>query len=157
MVAPKGYGRVVGFYAGWYNLLAWIFATSSTCAILGNALVSCYLTQHPEVEWHAWQVFVAFQLLNWVGCAIVVFGNKWLPLLNYVGSFFVAGGVFISIVVVAAMPKKHSTSHFVWETFYNGTGWSNNGLVFLMGMLNGGTLVPNPLRRAQLISWQPIL
>lgn len=82
---------------------------------------------------------MAFQLLNWVGCAVVVFGNKWLPLLNYVGSFMVAGGVFVTIVVVAVMPKKHADSHFVWATFFNGTGWSNNGLVFIMGMLNGGT------------------
>jgi hypothetical protein len=36
------------------------------------------------------------------------------------------------------MPKVHATNEFVWRSFVNGTGWSNNGLVFIMGMLNGG-------------------
>jgi amino acid transporter len=137
LAGPK-YGRVVGFYAGWFNFLAWVFATSSTCAILGNALVQMYLIDHPEVVWQPWMVFIAFQLLNWLGCFIVCFGNGLLPILNYVGSFVVVGGVFVSIIVLAVMPKVHATNEFVWQTFVNGSGWSNSGLVFIMGLLNGG-------------------
>jgi len=144
VVAGPRYGRVTGFYAGWFNFLAWVFATSSTCAILGNSLVQMYLQTHPEVEWKAWQVFVAFQLLNWLGCAIVCFGNRALPLLNNLGSFIVVGGVFSSIVVLAAMPKQRSSNELVWRSFSNNTGWSNNGLVFMMGLLNGAYSVGTP-------------
>jgi choline transport protein len=132
---------VTGFYAGWFNFLAWVFATSSTCAILGNSLVQMYLVNHPDVEWHAWMVFIAFQLLNWLGCAMVCFGNRLLPLLNSIGSFIVVGGVLSSIIVLAVMPTQHSTNELVWSTFVNNTGWHNNGLVFIMGMLNGGKYV----------------
>ncbi|KAL1962124.1 hypothetical protein VTN77DRAFT_591 [Rasamsonia byssochlamydoides] len=59
VTGPK-YGRVTSFYKGLFNFLAWVFAISSTCAILGNALVQMYLVQHPEVEWQPWMVFVAF-------------------------------------------------------------------------------------------------
>ena len=97
-----------------------------------------YLVNHPEVEWHAWEVFIAFQLLNWLGCAIVCFGNRLLPLFNNIGSFIVVGGVLSSIIVLAVMPKQHSTNELVWSTFVNNTGWKDNGLVFIMGMLNGG-------------------
>jgi choline transport protein len=100
--------------------------------------VEMYLVNHPDVEWKAWMVFIAFQLLNWIGCATVCFGNRFLPVLNNVGSFVVVGGVLSSIIVLAVMPKQHSTNELVWSTFANNTGWSNNGLVFIMGMLNGG-------------------
>ncbi|KAF7122790.1 hypothetical protein CNMCM5793_000900 [Aspergillus hiratsukae] len=136
LAGPK-YGRITGFFAGWFNFLAWVFATSSTCAILGNALVEMYLVGHPDVEWKAWMVFVAFQVLNWIGCLIVSCGNKFLPALNVMGSFVVCAGVLISIVTLAVMPKTHATSEFVWSTFINETGWSSSGLVFIMGLLNG--------------------
>ncbi|KKA20291.1 Choline transport protein [Rasamsonia emersonii CBS 393.64] len=142
VVAGPKYGRVIGFYAGWFNFLAWVFAISSTCAILGNALVQMYLVRHPEVEWKAWMVFIAFQLLNWMGCLIVYCGNRFLPVLNFIGSFAVVSGVFVSIVVLAVMPKAHASSDFVWRTFVNGTGWSNRGLIFVMGLLNGA---PSPM------------
>jgi hypothetical protein len=40
------------------------------------------------------------------------------------------------------MPKVHASNEFVWRTFINGSGWSNDGLVFIMGMLNGGEFRP---------------
>jgi hypothetical protein len=87
-------------------------------------------------------VFIAFQLLNWIGCATVCFGNRLLPAINNIGSFIVVGGVLTSIIVLAVKPKQHSTNELVWSTFANNTGWSNNGLVFIMGMLNGGEMCP---------------
>ncbi|RFU32273.1 hypothetical protein B7463_g4054, partial [Scytalidium lignicola] len=144
VVAGPRYGRIVGFYAGWFNFLAWVFATSSTCAILGNALVEMYLVNHPDVEWKAWMVFIVFQLLNWIGCATVCFGNRLLPVLNNIGSFVVVGGVLASIITLAVIPEEHSTKQLVWDTFANNTGWSNKGLVFIMGMLNGAYSIGTP-------------
>jgi choline transport protein len=101
-----------------------------------------YLVNHPDVQWKAWMVFIAFQLLNWIGCATVCFGNRLLPVINNIGSFVVVGGVLTSIIVLAVKPKQYSTNELVWSTFANNTGWTNNGLVFIMGMLNGGEMCP---------------
>lgn len=36
----RKYGRVVGFFAGWWNLFAWIFAAASMSAISGKSCVT---------------------------------------------------------------------------------------------------------------------
>ena len=33
----KKYGRIIGFFAGWWNVLAWIFAAASMSAIFGES------------------------------------------------------------------------------------------------------------------------
>lgn len=39
----RKYGRVVGFFAGWWNLFAWIFAAASMSAICGkSATLACF-------------------------------------------------------------------------------------------------------------------
>lgn len=62
-------------------------------------------------------------------------------MVNNLGLFFILGGVFITIVVCAVMPTTtgsgHATSAFVWSEWSNSTGWASDGLVFLIGMLNG--------------------
>lgn len=39
----KKYGRAVGFFAGWWNMLAWIFAAASMSAICGTYHHPCRL------------------------------------------------------------------------------------------------------------------
>jgi amino acid transporter len=71
----------------------------------------------------------------------VLFANRALPAVSNLGLFFIVGGVIITIIVCAVMPHvngtPYATNEFVWEDWENGTGWSNNGFVFLLGMLNG--------------------
>ena len=53
----------------------------------------------------------------------------------------VVGGVFVTVLVCAIMPKVNGTPYasndFVWKDWSNQTGWSSNGFVFVAGMLNG--------------------
>ncbi|KAL9629145.1 MAG: hypothetical protein Q9164_007003 [Protoblastenia rupestris] len=64
------------------------------------------------------------------------------------GGFFTITGVFITIIVCAAMPVVnkvgHSPNSFVWRDWVNSTGYSSNSFVFLLGMLNGAYAVGTP-------------
>lgn len=66
-------------------------------------------------------------------------------MVNNLGLFFILAGVLITIVVCATMPSTagsgHATSAFVWTEWSNSTGWTSDGLVFLLGMLNGAFAV----------------
>ncbi|KAH8694190.1 putative choline transport protein [Talaromyces proteolyticus] len=139
------YGRIVGWFTGYWNCLCWILGGASMSAIMGNQIISIYALFHPEFSPQAWHVFVAYLCCTWLCCATVLFANRALPMLSNVGMFFIIAGVTITIIVCAVMPTVNGTGHasnqFVWSNWQNGTGYSSNGFVFLAGMLNGAFAV----------------
>lgn len=141
-------GRICGWFAGYWNVLAWIFGAASMSAILGNQLVSMYAITHPETETKAWHVFVTYIIVTWMCCCIVLFANGSLPSISKLGMFLILSGVLVTIIVCAVMPhvtgSGYASNSFVWRDWENNTGYTSNGFVFLAGMLNGAYSVGTP-------------
>ncbi|KAB8298028.1 hypothetical protein EYC80_001800 [Monilinia laxa] len=142
---PK-YGRICGWFAGWWNTFAWICGAATMSSIASNVAVAMYGLYHPDYVVARWHIFIGYIIITWIACSIVLFANRVLPLINNVGLAFILGGVFITIIVCAVMPSGtgHATHAFVWADWANGTGYSANGFVFLAGMLNGAYAVGTP-------------
>lgn len=128
------YGRVVGFFAGHLGYWGWLFGWASLMFIPANVLVQMYALYHPAFVQQPWHLYLVFVLLTWLSVATVVWGNRWMPLLQTFGLWVVVIGGPVTIIVLAAMPKKHASNAFVWTDFQNVTGWSN-GAAFLTGVL----------------------
>ena len=137
-------GKIAGFFAGYWNFLAWIFGLAATAQIAAAQVVSMYAAFHPAFVTQRWHVFVAYLIFTWISCFLVLFANKLLPMLESIGGFLIISGVFITIVVCASMPDVHATNDFVWRDWQNSTGYTSNGFVFLLGMLNGAFAVGTP-------------
>lgn len=108
-----------------------------------------YATYHSEFQAKSWHVFVSYLIVTWCCCCIVLFANRVLPALNNFGLYFILGGVFTTIVVCAAVPgtggrPPHASPAFVFKDWSADTGYSSNGFVFLMGMLNGAYAIGTP-------------
>lgn len=144
---PK-YGRVVGWYAGWINMCGWLLSASSISSILGNELVAMYLLNNPGIKWKSWQVFIAFQIMNWLCCCIIIFGHRFLPLANKIALWISLCGLVISVIVLGIMPsrngRKHATHAFVWTEYTDLSGWNNDGICFLLGLINAAFAVGTP-------------
>ena len=79
----------------------------------------------------------------------MLFANRALPILNNLALFLMLAGLLITVVVCAAMPgtggrPPHATSAFVFRNWTADIGYSSNGFVFLMGMLNGAYAIGTP-------------
>lgn len=137
----KNYGRVCGWFAGWWNFLAFMFGTAGWTAVMGNQIITIYRLFHPEFEPKAWHVFICYIIITWIGCCTVLYLNRLLPLIEKLSMVIVLMGCFFTILVCAFMPKvnavPYASDEFVWKDWNNGTGWSSNGFVFAAGMLNG--------------------
>ena len=145
VTAGPRYGRVIGWYAGFLNLCGWLLSAASISSTLGNELVALYQLSYPEVEWKPWQVFIAYQCVNWICCCIVIFGNRFLPLINKIAFWLSMGGLFITVLVLGIMPRGHHASEaFVWREYTDQTGWGNDGLCFLLGLINAAFAVGTP-------------
>jgi hypothetical protein len=104
---------------------------------------------HDGYAFERWQVFIVYLIITWLACFVVMFANRALPKLTSIGLFFILMGVFITIMVCAIMPsrtgKGYASNDFVWKEWQNQAGWSSDGLVFCLGMLNGAFAVGTPL------------
>lgn len=142
------YGRICGFFAGWWNCLAWILGAASMSLIMAQQLVSMYALMNPDFTAQTWNTFITFLLCTWMCCAIVLFMNRWLPWIGNIGMFLILAGVFVTIIVCAVMPHVtgagYASNQLVWEEWTNYTGYEQQGFVFVMGMLNGAYSVGTP-------------
>ncbi|KAL1976671.1 hypothetical protein VTN31DRAFT_2953 [Thermomyces dupontii] len=144
-VVAHRYGRATGFFTGYLNACAWLLSASSISSILGNEAVAMYLLMHPGVEWKPWQVFIVFIIVLWMCCGIVCLCNRFLPMINRLALILSMGGMVVTIIVLAVMPRgRHASNESVWGTFYNETGWSSDGICFLTGLLNAAFAVGVP-------------
>lgn len=142
------YGRVCGFFAGWWNCLAWVLGAASMSLIMAQQTVCMYSLTHPDFIPSTWNVFLSFILCTWTACCIVLFMNRFLPYIGNIGMFFILAGVFVTIIVCAVMPSvngdPYQTNKAVWSTWTNQTSYTQQGFVFVMGMLNGAYSVGTP-------------
>ncbi|RQM08072.1 hypothetical protein DH86_00001410, partial [Scytalidium sp. 3C] len=139
---PK-YGRMLGFFAGSLNFFGWLFDLASIAYIMAELVVQMYALYHPNYTIEAWNLFIAFLLITWICVAVTIFFNRFLPYLQQFGLFIIVVGGIVTIIVLAAMPKTHSSNSFVWSDWENNTGWGS-GVAFLTGVLNGAFTIGTP-------------
>jgi choline transport protein len=147
-VTAGRYGRMCGYFAGWWNFFAWIFGLAALAQIVGAQTVSMYALMHPGFVIDRWHVFVAYLVANWVCCLACLFANKLLPAVQRAGGFLIVAGVSITIIVCAVLPsvndQPYASTDFVWRQWANSTGYSMDGFVFCLGMLTGAFAVGTP-------------
>ncbi|KAL1978113.1 hypothetical protein VTN31DRAFT_972 [Thermomyces dupontii] len=140
-VTAGKYGRICGWFAGYWNTLAWVFGAASMASIIGNQTVSMYALMHPDFEPKAWHAFLGMIFAAWICCATVLFANRLLPTIGNIGAFLIVGGVLVSIIVCAVMPYVngvgHASDEFVWRSWSSDIGYTSQAFVFVLGMLNG--------------------
>jgi amino acid transporter len=136
---------MLGFFTGWINFYGWMFDLASLVQITANILVQMYATYHQDTYVpEAWHIYISYIGILWISTIFVIFANRLVPYTQYLGMFVIVGGV-ITIIVIAAMPKTHASSYFVWGSFNenNLTGWEG-GVAFLLGVLNGAFTIGTP-------------
>ncbi|KAK4499679.1 hypothetical protein PRZ48_010197 [Zasmidium cellare] len=142
------YGRVCSWFAGWWNCVAWIFGAASTSLFAANGVLAMYTVYHPTFVPERWQIFIAYLGIIWIDTAIVCFGQKYLAIFSNISGIACITILFVVIMVCAIMPSQtgagYASNAFVWTEWQNLTGWSSDGLVFLMGMLNGAYAIGTP-------------
>ncbi|PLN81144.1 amino acid/polyamine transporter I [Aspergillus taichungensis] len=142
------YGRQCGWFAGWWNFLAWIFGAASMTQIISTQTMSAYALFHPGFHIERWHIFVTYIICSWFCCLTVALGHRLLPKIEALSGCVVVGGFLVTVVVCAVMPyvndQPYADNNFVWSKWQNHVGYSSDGFVFCLGMLNGAFAVGAP-------------
>ncbi|KAL8907455.1 MAG: hypothetical protein Q9171_005841 [Xanthocarpia ochracea] len=142
------YGRACGWFAGWWNVLAWLLGFASVVQFVAVEAVSMYAIMHDGFVTQQWHVFVTYIIATWILVLIVLYLNRALPSIEMIGGFTIIAGGLVTILVCAIMPhvnnQPYASNFSVWGDWQNQTGYTSNGFVFLLGMLNGAYSVGTP-------------
>ncbi|KAL7268542.1 hypothetical protein RUND412_008831 [Rhizina undulata] len=133
-LAPKNCRRFLSYLTG---VVAWAGAMitgASVSLVIGQSVVALIVLAKPEIVYQPWMGFVGYQIANFL---IFVFNcfERILPALSTGSLYFsIMSFVVITITVLAVSPTKRSSKE-VWATLTNDSGWSNNGVSFITGLL----------------------
>ncbi|KAL9583628.1 MAG: hypothetical protein Q9212_002593 [Teloschistes hypoglaucus] len=87
------------------------------------------------VTFKPWHVFVGYQIVNISAFFLNCYGRT-LPLLGHISLWTSLVSFFIILVTVPAKAPTHQHAKFVFANFVNNTGWSQNGIAFIVGLIN---------------------
>ncbi|KAK8253349.1 putative choline transporter Hnm1 [Phyllosticta capitalensis] len=162
-IAPAQYSGFLSFVTGWWSVSGWIFTTASTNLVYAQNFMALITLYRSDIVIKAWMTFVVYQITNLATAGVVLFGNRLIPAMNRFSLFYLQLAWFILLVTVVATAPKHNDAEFVFRTWINNTGWENNVICFITGLVNplyslGGLdgithiteEMPNPSRNAPL-------
>ncbi|KAK3079959.1 hypothetical protein LTS18_003493, partial [Coniosporium uncinatum] len=134
-LAPKKYANFASYLTGWFAWAGSIFTSGSVAYAVGSALVGCYQLTHPELTIAPWMVFLAYQLVN-IFCFFFNTYGRLLPAIATITLYTSLLSFFVILVTVPSVAPTHTSARFVFATFINSTGWSQNGIAFIVGLVN---------------------
>ncbi|KAF9160843.1 hypothetical protein DFQ26_005138 [Actinomortierella ambigua] len=134
-LSPPGHlwQRLAPWVAGWLHFLAYTMGAASVCfsfALFATAGVQIAQgTTPPRI------VTVAFHIGAAIFCGIV---NAFKIQLSLLSMIWHAVGTVIVLITVIAAQRDPPTITWVFTHFENGTGWTNNVYVCMLGFILGG-------------------
>ncbi|GAA5858886.1 hypothetical protein JCM8547_007143 [Rhodosporidiobolus lusitaniae] len=140
-LAPPAWAPFWSYWTAWMNIAgghaliaagAYIFAAG----ILG--IVIAYNPSYEERDWHLVLLYLGllavFFVVNLFIVRILDACTKGFALINITS-------VLATIIALAACAPVKQSPKWVFTEFINETGWSNSGLVFLLGLVQAGFVI----------------
>ncbi|KAL1624853.1 choline transporter [Diplodia seriata] len=89
----------------------------------------------PKRVIESWHVFVAYQVVNIFCFAFNCYG-KVLPAISSTTLYISLISFAVILITIPAKAPTHQHASFVFATFINNTGWTSNGIAFIVGLVN---------------------
>lgn len=140
-MSPR-YRRFGAYCTGYISWFGALFTTSSVALAEGSSIVGLLKYTHPSIDIKPWMVFVASQVLNVVVALFNIYGKTlppigkiclWVTLISFLTTLF---------TVLACSSGNYNTPQFVFGTLTNESGWSLDGIAFLVGLINPSWAFP---------------
>ncbi|KAK2732417.1 hypothetical protein FQN55_004110 [Onygenales sp. PD_40] len=134
-LAPRKYANFASYLTGWFAWAGSIFTSASVALGLAAAGVGMWQLGHPDFVIEAWHIVVAYQVIN-TWCFVFNCVGKLLPKVATIALYISLVSFIVTLITIPARAPSHQDAKFVFATFINNTGWSSNGIAFIVGLIN---------------------
>ncbi|GAA5949496.1 hypothetical protein JCM21900_000239 [Sporobolomyces salmonicolor] len=136
-LVPKKYRAIVGWSVGWLNLMGQVAGVASTAFGLAQMiLAAASLSTDGTFVANSWQTYLTYLALLIIHGVLNSVGTRWLATMTRTFVFFNIGTVFAIIIALLIKTEHKHTASYTFTHSINGSGWSSQGLTFLLGLLS---------------------
>ncbi|KAF4962587.1 hypothetical protein FSARC_9365 [Fusarium sarcochroum] len=134
-LTPSSIRSPASFVTGWICIGGQIVLTSSAAFAAGLQTQSLVIVNDSSYIPERWQGMLFYWAVLAYGLVLNIWGHKLLPFTNTVsGMIHVVG--FVTIVIVLCVMSPKNSASFVFTEFTNYSGWENDGVSWLVGLLS---------------------
>lgn len=133
ILSPRSCSKFLSYITGWTCVIAWQCTTASSSYLAGTLIQGLLVLNYPNYEfqrWHGTLLHIAIVVVSFFVNTVTK------PLLPAIELFFfglhVTGFLALMVPLIVLAPKASADE--VFATFYNGGGWSTDGLSFFIGL-----------------------
>ncbi|KAJ4129004.1 hypothetical protein NW768_007533 [Fusarium equiseti] len=123
------------FMTGWTCVGGQIVLTASAAFAAGLQAQALVIVNDSSYIPQRWQGLLFYWAVLSYAFVLNVWGHRALPLHNTVSGIIHAAGFFAVVIVLLVMAPKNSAS-FVFKEVTNYSGWSDDGVSWLVGLLS---------------------
>ncbi|PSN73212.1 amino acid transporter [Corynespora cassiicola Philippines] len=134
-LSPPSTRSVAAWFSGWINVGGQIVLTASAAFAAGLQTQALIILNSDTYAPERWQGLLFYWAILLYGAALNIWGSRLLPTANLLsGVLHIAG--FLTILIVLGVMSPKNTSDFVFLEVTNSSGWSNDGISWLVGLLS---------------------
>ncbi|KAJ5956512.1 hypothetical protein N7501_010791 [Penicillium viridicatum] len=134
-LTPASYQATASWFTGWISIGGQLVFSASAAFAAGLQLQALITLNNPNSYTPTrWQGMLFYWFILAYSTAVNIWGSKVLPHANTTAGVLHVVGFLVIVTVLGAMSEKHSAS-YVFTEFSNTSGWDNDGVSWLVGLL----------------------
>lgn len=148
-LAPKSSRSAAAWFTGWISIGGQVVLTASAAFAAALQIQGLAILNNSNYAPERYQAMLIFWLILTYSAAMNIWGHKLLPTVNLLSAVLHVLGFLAIFITLAVMAPKNDSS-FVFVDVVNSSGWSNDGVSWLVGLLSAvypflGYVFPTPL------------
>lgn len=134
-LSPPSSRSFAAWSTGWINLGGQIVFTASAAFATALQIQGMAILTHDSYMPTRWQALLLYWAVLVYAAAMNIWGSRMLPTANLLaGVLHVVG--FLAILIILGVMAPKNTASFVFKEISNSSGWSNDGISWLVGLLS---------------------
>jgi choline transport protein len=133
VLAPQKRRAIASWTTGWISVSGQIVLGASSAFAAGLQLQSLIVVNNQDYDRPRWQGMLFYWAILAYAALINIFGIKLLPNVNLVAGVLHLVGLVAIMITLGVMANKNS-AEFVFVDFVNSSGWTSDGVSWLIGM-----------------------
>ncbi|KAF3045969.1 hypothetical protein E8E12_009361 [Didymella heteroderae] len=134
-LSPPSSRATASWFTGWINVGGQIVLTASAAFAAGLQIQGLIIMNDNAYVPARWQGLLLYWAVLIYAAAINIWGAKVLPTANLLSGVLHVSG-FLAIVVTLGVMAPKNTASFVFTEVSNTSGWSSDGISWLVGLLS---------------------
>lgn len=134
-LSPPATRSLAAWSTGWINVGGQIVFTASAAFAASLQIQGLIVLTNETYIPARWQVLLLYWAVLTYAAALNIWGSRVLPTANLMAGILHVVGFLVIVIVLGVMAPKNTAS-FVFTEVSNTSGWSNDGVSWLVGLLS---------------------